>query len=542
MKSKLRIVMAQLNFTVGDIDGNLKKHLDAIKQAKEMHADLIIFPELSITGYPPEDLLHRHSFIEDANRALKKIMAEAKNLYCIIGIAYFEKKRLRNGCVLVHDNKILASYAKQRLPNYAVFDEARYFTPGKKSVVVNIEGLSIGLLICEDIWSKEPMHNVVNAGAKLVIVVNASPFVDSKHRRRRKMLAQRATENNIPIIYACSVGGQDELIFDGDSMAIDANGELCAYAGLFKENFTVVEIDVDDSNAKLPNPLAPEADQINDEKKIYEALVLALRDYVEKNRIPSVIIGISGGVDSALTLAIAVDALGKDRVHAVMLPSRYTSELSIREAKTIIENFDVKSEIISIEPAYQTFLKSLSNSIENTNIDLTEQNIQARCRMIILMALANKTNSIVLNTGNRSELSVGYCTQYGDMAGGFAVIKDVYKTLVYELANYRNSVSPVIPEATIQREPSAELAPNQLDQDSLPPYDILDGILQCYMDLNQSIDEIVAQGFDRTTVIRVVDMVRKNQYKRTQAPVGPRIHRNSFGKGWRYPITNGYKG
>jgi NAD+ synthase (glutamine-hydrolysing) len=543
MSKKLRIVMAQLNLKVGDITGNLQKHLDAAITARDkLSADVIVFPELSLTGYPAEDLLLRKYFVAQANAALSKLRSEIKDIYCLVGHPYTDEQHLFNSCSLIYNGKTIGRYSKQRLPNYGVFDECRYFTPGEKSCVLPIRDIPTGIVICEDLWKLGPTREAAAQGAKLILSPNASPFEIDKHEQRLSVLSKRAQHDNLPIIYVNQVGGQDELVFDGGSLAVNAHGNISQFAGFFKESLLPVDIKVN-SLVKIPpaNFTIPSGEKAKEER-IYQALVLSVRDYIEKNNFPGVIVGVSGGIDSALTLAIAVDALGKERVHAVMMPSRYTAEISLQDANELINNLGVSSENISIETIYQSTVESLKASFKDKKPDLTEENIQARCRALILMALSNKFGNLVLTTGNRSEIAVGYCTLYGDMAGGFAVLKDVPKTLVYQLAAYRNQLSQVIPQSSIERAPTAELAFDQKDQDTLPPYPILDKILACYLDQTQSIDEIIAQGFEPELVIKIVNMLRKNEYKRRQAAIGPHIHHKSFCKDWRYPITNGFKG
>lgn len=539
MTKKLRIVLAQLNLAVGDITGNLEKHLRAAIRARdEFAADIIVFPELSLTGYPPEDLLLRKKFISDAQQALQQFTAEVKNIYCLIGHPQVCEKGLFNACSLIYNGQVLAQYAKQHLPNYGVFDERRYFIPGNTPSIIPINGIPISLNICEDIWIDGPIEQAAAQGAQLILIPNASPFETDKHERRVAILAKRAKQHHLPIVYVNTVGGQDEIIFDGGSMVMNAEGKVCQLAGFFKENLLAVDLDFSVKPAHIqPMPITLP----NAEEKIYQALVLATRDYIEKNLLPGVLIGVSGGIDSALTLAIAVDALGKERVRAILMPSRYTADISNEDAITLVNNLGVQHEIISIEPSYKAFQESLAPSFANKKADVTEENIQARCRAVILMALSNKSGNLVLTTGNRSEMAVGYCTLYGDMAGGFAPLKDVPKTVVYQLANYRNQLQPIIPQRTVERPPTAELAPNQKDEDSLPPYSILDKILDAYLNQGLSIDEIVADGFKRDMVTKVVKLIYRNEYKRRQSAIGPRINQKSFGKDWRYPITNGFK-
>ena len=538
--SKLRIVIAQLNLHVGDINGNLQKHIQAANKARdELSADIIVFPELSLTGYPPEDLLFRHTFLEEAHAALQTFIAKVNGIYCVVSHPLSTPKGLYNSCSLIYNGSVLGQYSKQILPNYGVFDEDRYFIPGNTTCVVPINDIPVGLVICEDLWTSGPTKQAAEIGARIILAPNASPFEIDKHEQRISILSTRAKENNVAIVYVNNVGGQDELVFDGDSMVFDQAGRLCQWAGFFNE--TLQPIDFDITPTRINIALAA-INLPSKEEKIYQALVLGLRDYIEKNRIPGVLVGASGGVDSSLTLAIAVDAIGKDRVRAVLMPSRFTENISIEDAELLSHNLGIKSETISIEPSYQSFLTSLAESFEGKKTDVTEENIQARCRSIILMALSNKSGYVVLSTGNRSEIATGYCTLYGDMAGSFNVLKDVPKTLVYDLTRYRNKISPVIPERVIHRPPSAELAPNQNDEDSLPPYSVLDPILFAYLNQEQSIDEITAQGFDRETVAKVINLIRRSEYKRYQATLGTHINHKSFGKDWRYPLTNGFKG
>lgn len=538
MTKTLRIVLAQLNLTVGDINGNLKKHIAAaIKARDELAADVIVFSELGIIGYPTEDLLFREEFLADAQAALDKFITEVQGIYCVIGHPAVQEKSVYNACSLIYDGKVIGQYAKQHLPNYEVFDEQRYFTSGKKPCVLSIKGVPVGLIICEDLWRLGPTREAAAQGAKLILVPNASPFEIDKHEQRMSVLTKRASFDQVPIVYVNQVCGQDELVFDGGSMVVDADGNLCQHAGFFAEKLLAVDIDFSANKPQInKTTLAlPPTEEI-----IYEALKLGLRDYVTKNHFPGVVIGLSGGIDSALTLAIAVDALGKDKVRTVTMPSRYTADISTLDAIEIANNFGVQCDTISIEPTYKAFLESLQPVFKDKKPDVTEENIQARCRAVILMALSNKFGYLVLTTGNRSELAVGYCTLYGDMAGGYAVLKDIPKTFVFQLAKYRNQISPVIPQRTIDRPPTAELAFDQKDEDTLPPYSVLDEILFWYLNHGESIAAIVQRGFAEEVVTRVVKMVKRSEYKRRQAVVGPRVNHKSFGKDWRYPITNGY--
>ncbi|HEX4044340.1 MAG TPA: NAD+ synthase [Gammaproteobacteria bacterium] len=535
MSIPLRITLAQLNLRVGDIAGNLQKHLDAAITARDQQqADVIVFPELSLTGYPPEDLLLRKAFILEAQQALQTCLTNITGIYCLIGHPQQVGTHLYNACSLIYNAKLIGCYAKQHLPNYGVFDEKRYFSAGNTPCVVPIKGVQTGLIVCEDLWKPTSLQQAVAQGAQLILSPNASPFETDKHERRIAMLSKQAKQHRVPIVYVNLVGGQDELIFDGGSMAVNAQGDVTAFAGFFQEVLLPIN-----NTTTVVNQTSAQQDKI---ARIYQALVFSTREYVEKNHFSGVLLGLSGGIDSALTLAIAVDALGKDRVTAVMMPSRYTAEMSIADAKTLAQQLDVKIESISIEPSYASFLTVLAPLFARKKPDVTEENIQARCRAILLMALANKQGQLVLTTGNRSELAVGYCTLYGDMAGGFAVLKDIPKTLVYQLATYRNQLSPVIPvipQRIIDRPPTAELAENQQDEDSLPSYAVLDAILEAYLNKEQDSEEIIAQGFDRDTVLKVVNLIHKNEYKRRQSAIGPRINHKAFGKDWRYPITMG---
>ena len=542
MPHTLRIVSAQLNLHVGDIQQNLQKHIAAAMSARDQHhADLIIFPELSLTGYPPEDLLLRSAFISECEQALRELTANVRGIHCLIGHPVAEGKHLYNSCSLVYDGRILATAAKCHLPNYGVFDEKRYFKSKNQSCIVDIKGVRTGILICEDIWSAGPMEKTALAGAQVVLVPNASPFVKDKHEQRLNVLAKHAIKHQLPIVYVNNVGGQDELVFDGGSMIMSATGQMSHFCGFFNEQLMPAEIYCDHPHTQIlpPEKNLPVADEM---ERVYQALVTGTRDYIEKNKFPGVLIGLSGGIDSALTAAIAVDALGHERVHGVFMPSRYTAEMSANDVAALSTALNIASTTLSIEPAYREILATLGNTVHAEQPGITEQNIQARCRSVLVMALSNATGKLVLTTGNRSELAVGYCTLYGDMSGGYAVLKNVPKTLVYKLAAYRNALGHVIPENILHREPTAELAPNQKDQDSLPPYSELDAILDCYLDQSMSIAEIVGRGLPQETVVKVVNLIRRNEYKRKQYAVGPQIQEKSFIKDWRYPVTNGFEG
>lgn len=535
-QAPLKVVLAQLNFTVGDIKGNCDLIVDtAIHARDELGAGLVVFPELAVTGYPPEDLLLKRGFLRDVERAVDGLRNAVPDVGIIFGYPLSSGTDTFNAAEFVHRGRSLGVYRKQLLPNYSVFDEKRYFTAGERPLVAEFAGRNIGITICEDIWQPEPVAATVRSGADVVININASPFHVARARERLAAVAERARANQVPILYLNLVGGQDELVFDGASFVVDRRGTLIQSAPHFTPELMPVALD--------PGADPVPGEQVAEEtleQSVYNALVLGVRDYVRKNRFQGAIIGLSGGVDSALTLAIAADALGAGNVTAVMMPSRYSSAMSLEDALLEVRALGVAHHEISIEPPYSAFLRQLQPLFHGLPMDSTEENLQARCRGMLLMAISNKTGAIVLTTGNKSEMAVGYATLYGDMAGGFAVIKDVFKTLVYKLARYRNSVSPVIPERVLTRPPSAELAPDQKDSDTLPPYDVLDPILERYVEQDMSPHEIIAEGYDRDTVLRVCRMVDRNEYKRRQAPPGVRISRRAFGRDRRYPITSGF--
>jgi NAD+ synthase (glutamine-hydrolysing) len=536
---RLRIVMAQLDFLVGDIHGNADRILDACHRARdELAADVVVFPELALSGYPPEDLLFRAHFLDHVDEAMARLTREITRVSAIIGHPLRREGRVYNAASVIRDGGVIAVYRKQQLPNYGVFDEKRYFSPGDTPCVVNLEGIPAGITICEDIWSTGPALQAARAGARLLINLNASPFHAGKGIEREVLLKQRTKEAGIPVVYVNLVGGQDELVFDGGSVVLSAQGEVTHRAPACEEVLFPVDCEAGPYGVRpLPGERVPHMDST---EAIYKVLLLGVRDYIRKNHFEGAVIGLSGGIDSALTLAIAVDALGPDKVEAVMMPSRYTAGISLEDARAEAQTLGVEYREISIEPVFNAFLAALAESFAGLAPDTTEENIQARCRGVILMALSNKKGRIVLTTGNKSEMSVGYATLYGDMAGGFAPIKDVPKLLVYRLANYRNSLGGVIPRRVLERPPSAELAPGQKDEDSLPPYAVLDPILERYIEQDRSIEEIVAEGFDGEVVARVVRMVDRNEYKRRQAPPGIRISRRAFGRDRRYPITSGF--
>lgn len=539
MTDTLHIASVQLNCFVGDIEGNTQRILKAINALpKNVPVDLVVFPELTLTGYPPEDLLLRpalYARIETALETLKKAITTPAIL-----IGYPEKhgECCYNKAALIADHKILATYSKQALPNYTVFDDQRYFTPGDTPCVLQWRGFSLGLLICEDIWRDQPLENTVAAGADCLLILNASPFDQHKATKRLALLEKQTRKTHCPMLYTNLVGGQDELVFDGGSFAINADGQVAAMSPYFEEHTLICSLNRDHNTVAFAQHSLPETpDPI---AQIYAALVLGVRDYVTKNQFPSALIGLSGGIDSALTLAIAVDALGAEKLTGVLLPSAYTTDISNEEATAQAKLLDVRTLTLPIQAIFETTCNTLVSSFASHPIDKTEENLQARIRGMLLMALSNKFGGIVLTTGNKSEFSVGYATLYGDMAGGFAVLKDIPKTLVYQLAHYRNTQSPAIPERVITRAPSAELAANQKDSDTLPPYDILDAIIARYVDQDQSVEQIIAAGFEPDTVKHITRMINRNEYKRRQAPPGPRISERAYGKDRRYPITSGY--
>lgn len=537
---RITLSLAQMNTLVGDIPGNTRQVLALAERAwREQNADAVIFPELTLTGYPPEDLLLRPSLAPRIKQALEELIAAKLPLALVVGYPRLHEGKLYNMAGVIRDGQLIAEYAKQRLPNYQVFDEARYFTAGQEPCVFDLCGVPTALTVCEDIWFPQPMAQAHAAGAKLMLNLNASPYHRGKQLEREQMLAERAQAGQMPIAYVNLVGGQDELVFDGGSVLINATGELCQRAPAFDEGLFSVTGEFKDNQLRfLPQPPAPLLEPL---PSVYGALVLGLRDYVEKNRFKGVVLGLSGGIDSALTLALAVDALGAEQVEAVMMPFRYTSDLSKTDAADQARRLGVRYSSISIEPMYEAFMAGLADEFVGRARDTTEENLQARCRGVLLMAISNKKGYLVLTTGNKSEMAVGYSTLYGDMAGGFDALKDVPKTLVFALAEYRNTLGEVIPPTVISRPPSAELAPDQKDEDSLPPYSILDQILALYVEQDESAEAIISRGFARADVERVVRLVDINEYKRRQAPIGVRISQRGFGRDRRYPITSGWK-
>jgi NAD+ synthetase len=559
MARSLKIAIAQMNCVVGDLAGNSAKILAFCRRAIEADAELVITPELALCGYPPEDLLLRDGFYRDCESALASLVHQVRGITLLVGHPHEVDGKRYNAASVVQDGRVLATYHKQVLPNYTVFDEERYFEPGETACVFSLQGTKFGVNICEDTWGSqgpatahgEAVSVGVNicadaweaqapraakaAGAQVLLVLNASPYHMRKQESRYDVMRERVIENGMPLVYANLVGGQDELVFDGASFVLDRLGKVTHQLPLFEETLGIVVIE---DGAPRPGERVAE-DPV--EAEVYKALCVGVRDYIEKNGFAGVLLGLSGGVDSALTLCIACDALGAGRVRAVMMPSQYTADMSLEDSRILARNLGVRYDEIPIKPVFDGFLSALSSEFAGLPADATEENLQARIRGTIMMALSNKYGLIVLTTGNKSEMAVGYATLYGDMAGGFAVIKDIAKTLVYKLCRYRNSQEPVIPERILTRAPSAELRPNQTDQDTLPPYEVLDAIISAYMENDMSPTQIVALGYKVEDVKRVVEMIHRSEYKRRQAPIGIRITHRGFGKDWRYPITSRYR-
>jgi NAD+ synthase (glutamine-hydrolysing) len=528
MPSELTIALAQMNCLVGDISGNVDKIIELAATARREHAaDLVVFPELAITGYPPEDLLLRPEFIERCEAGLERIRRAVGGIAVLVGFPHLHKGGLYNAAAVLRDGDTLALYHKLLLPNYSVFDEKRYFRAGTRPAVFELQGVQIGLTVCEDIWGPAPMAQAVRAGAQMIININASPFHVDKQAEREAVIRERIAVSPVPVVYVNMVGGQDELVFDGGSLVMDAQGRITQRAPAFEEGLYLSRFRVGRGGVEpLPDAVA----EIDDLAGIYQALVTGVRDYIGKNRFAGAIVGLSGGIDSALTVAIAADALG------------YTSDMSLEDARAEAQALGVHYSTISIAETVDSIERALADEFKGTARDATEENIQARVRGVLLMALSNKTGKLVLTTGNKTEMAVGYATLYGDMAGGFAVIKDVPKLLVYRLSHYRNTLSAVIPERVLTRPPSAELRPNQTDQDSLPPYDMLDAILELYIEQDRSAEDIArATGASLKTIREVIAMVTRNEYKRRQAAPGVRISQRAFGRDRRYPITSGFR-
>ena len=551
----MKIALAQIDCTLGDIVGNCNRIVEAAQRARALGADLLLTPELSICGYPPEDLLLRDDFVAACEQAVQDMAARNFGITLVVGHPWRDRGRLRNGASVLSDGKVVGTYAKHDLPNYTVFDEERYFEPGDTPCVVEVRGVRFGINLCEDVWGTEGARTARPhgepaptdlldakaprmaraAGAQVLLVLNASPYHVNKLSTRYEIVGRRAREAGLPIVFCNLVGGQDELVFDGASFVVDAQGKVTHQLPAFEESLGIVDIQ---EGRPVPGERAPEQSL---ESQVYRALCLGVRDYVTKNGFPGVLLGLSGGIDSAITLTVAADALGPDKVRAVMMPSQYTAQMSLDDAAEIASNVGVRYTVLPIKPAFDAYLGTLATEFEGLASDTTEENLQSRIRGTLLMALSNKYGAIVLTTGNKSEMATGYATLYGDMAGGFAVLKDISKTLVYRLSNYRNTVSPVIPQRIITRPPSAELKPNQVDQDSLPPYEVLDAIMEMYVERDMAPRDIIRQGFARADVERVVRLLTISEYKRRQSPVGVRITPRGFGKDWRYPITNRYR-
>jgi NAD+ synthase (glutamine-hydrolysing) len=536
----LKIVMVQEVFQVGDIIKNADKIIDTAMAEAQKGTDLIVFPELALVGYPPEDLLFRRGFLEQVKHECLRIQHRLKDALAdsgvVFGLPYEHAGKLYNAAIYLNKGVIKQFCFKQSLPNYSVFDEVRYFSPGSESSVINVKGHTLGLLICEDVWQPEVVERSKEKGAQAIIAINASPFHINKHEERIAILKGHASRFEIPIMYLNMVGGQDELVFDGDSLAVDRQANVIVRAKLFESDLVEINFDGEDISSQHQKLTEESSEAVT-----YKALVTGVRDFVRQNGFSGVVVGLSGGVDSALTLAIAVDALGADNVEAVMMPSRYTADISLQDAEAEAALLGVKYDVVEIEDVFNSFLTTLAPVFDGAAADTTEENIQARCRGVLLMAISNKKGRMVLTTGNKSEMAVGYATLYGDMCGGFAPIKDVCKTLVYKLCRYRNSVDPVIPERVLTRPPSAELRDDQCDQDSLPDYDVLDRILELSVERDMPVDEIVAQGISREDVLHVITLVQRNEHKRRQSAPGIRITRRAFGRDRRYPITSGYR-
>lgn len=534
----VKVAIAQINSTVGDFAGNRARIVEFARRAAALGADIVLTPELVLTGYPPEDLLLRQSFYAKSAEQFEMLMSELaglENVHVVVGHPVQQEGKRFNAASVIVNGRLLGTYRKYDLPNDTVFDEKRYFSSVDQPFVFEVKGVCFGINICEDTWSSHAPRRAKEAGAQVLLVPNGSPFHIRKQHVRYEVMRTNVSSLGLPLIYANLVGGQDELVFDGNSFVMDGLGVVCAQLKHCEEDLQIVEFD---GAQPKPGPMPPE---VSIEELVYKLLVLGVKDYIGKNGFPGAIIGLSGGVDSALTLAVAVDALGADKVRAVMMPSPYTAEISWLDSRDMAKRLAVRYDEIPIVDCFAAFRATLAEEFKGLPEDTTEENIQARIRGTILMALSNKYGSIVLTTGNKSEMATGYCTLYGDMAGGFAVIKDIAKTLVYRLCDYRNSVGEVIPTRILTRAPSAELRPNQTDQDSLPPYEVLDAIMQMYMEEDRSIAEIITAGYGREDVERVTRLIKINEYKRRQAPIGIRVTHRAFGRDWRYPITSKFR-
>ena len=536
--NSIKIGIVQENPIVGDISGNTRLAVKAIRELEKKNPDIILFTEMFLTGYPPEDLLLRDDLLDSIDDAIEELSHVSKNTHLVIGYPRKKGNRLFNTAGVIYKEKLLMEYFKQELPNYRVFDEKRYFTPGKGPGLFEVKGNTLALTVCEDIWHTKAIRQASRRGADLILNLNASPFHRNKSQEREELLKNHADKFQIPVIYANQVGGQDELVFDGASMVVGPNTGLRVQLDSFKVDSRIVEFSV--NSAGLLEAQSTKTVPRSDLEDVYEALVLGARDYIKKNRFPGAIIGSSGGIDSALTAAIVVDALGPDNVRTFMMPYKHTADISVEDAQELAVNLGIEHNIIDIEAIFDAFYFALQEEFSGKELDKTEENLQSRCRGVLLMAISNKTGSLVMTTGNKSETAVGYSTLYGDTAGGFAVLKDVPKSLVYKLANYRNSISEAIPQRIIDRPPSAELAPNQKDSDSLPDYDTLDAIIELYVEGDKSRKEIVKRGFDKEIVKSIIRLIDFSEYKRRQGPLGVKITERGFGKDRRYPITNRY--